>query len=40
MGWEDKDLIPAAQDMERWREFVNSLTNLRVPKKAASSLTS
>jgi len=31
VGCEDVDWIHVAQDMDRWREFVNELLHLRVP---------
>jgi hypothetical protein len=31
MGWGDVDWIDLAQDRNRWRVFVNSVLNLRVP---------
>jgi hypothetical protein len=30
-GWEGVVLIHVAQDRDRWRALVNTLTNLRVP---------
>jgi hypothetical protein len=30
-GWGDVDWIGLAQDRSRWRTFVNSVMNLRVP---------
>jgi hypothetical protein len=31
VGWGDVDWIGLAQDRNRWRAFVNSVLNLRVP---------
>jgi hypothetical protein len=31
VGWGDVDWIGLAQDRNRWRAFVNSVSNLRVP---------
>jgi hypothetical protein len=34
VGWGDVDLIGLAHDRNRWRAFVNSVLNLRVPYNA------
>jgi hypothetical protein len=31
IGWGDMDWIDPAQDRDRWRALVNTVTNLRVP---------
>jgi hypothetical protein len=31
VGWDGRDLIDLAQDMDHWRAYVNSVMNLWVP---------
>jgi hypothetical protein len=31
IGWDGVDWIDLAQDTDRWRALVNTVTNLRVP---------
>jgi hypothetical protein len=31
IGWDDMDLIALAKDRDKWRDLVNTVTNLRVP---------
>ena len=40
VGCESMDWIKLAQDRDRWREVVNTVMNLRVPKNAGNFLTS
>jgi hypothetical protein len=30
-GWDDRDWIEQAQNMDQWRALVNTVMNLRVP---------
>jgi hypothetical protein len=40
IGWEDLDWIHLAQDRDQWRDVVNTVMNLRVPKKVENFLIS
>jgi hypothetical protein len=40
MWWEVVNRMHMAQDRDQWRALVNTITNLRVPKKAGNFLTS
>jgi hypothetical protein len=40
MGWGGIDWIDLAQDMDRWRAFVNTIMNLRVPENVGKFLSS
>jgi hypothetical protein len=31
IGWDDRDWIDLAQDMDQWRDLMNTVINLRVP---------
>jgi hypothetical protein len=31
IGWDGMDWIELAQDMDQWRDLVNTMMNLRVP---------
>jgi len=37
--WEGVEWIHLAQDRDQWRAVVNTVMNLRVPKKAGNFLT-
>jgi hypothetical protein len=39
-GWEGVDWMHVAQNRGKWRTFVNTVMNLRVPLKAGNILTS
>jgi hypothetical protein len=38
--WEGVDWMHVAQDRNKWRDVVNTVMNLRVPRKAGNFLTS
>jgi hypothetical protein len=40
IGWEIVDWSHLAEDRDQWRTLVNTVMNLRVPKKAGNFLTS
>jgi hypothetical protein len=40
IGFGDVDWIHLAQDRDRWRDLVNTVMNLRVPKNSGNFLTS
>jgi hypothetical protein len=31
IGWDGMDLFAVAQDMDQWRDLVNTVMNLRIP---------
>jgi hypothetical protein len=39
IGWEGADWIRLDLDMDQWRDLVNMIMNLKVPKKAGNVLT-
>jgi hypothetical protein len=40
VGWENVDWMHLARDRDQWRDYVNMVTNLRVPLKARNFVTS
>jgi hypothetical protein len=40
IGWKDVDWVHMAQDRDQWQDLVNTVINLRVPKKEGSCLSS
>jgi hypothetical protein len=38
VGWESVDWIPLAQDKEEWQAVVNTVMNLRIPRKMENFL--
>jgi len=39
IGWKAVDWMHLAQDKDRWRALVNTVMNIRFPKKAGNFLT-
>jgi hypothetical protein len=39
-GWDGMDSIDMAQDRDRWRAFLHTIMNIRVPKNAGDILSS
>jgi hypothetical protein len=38
IGWDGMDWIDLAQNRDKWRSLVNTVTNLRVPQNAGKFL--